>query len=135
MVAMRFVYFGVRVSNLNRSLRFYTKILGMKVIHRGTMRHGGVFVHLKNPGSAQRLELNYYPSRNRFYERYRPGTEMDHIGFWADDVDRTYAMLIAKGAKRAVAPFSNGRERLAYVKDPDGIWIELFGTDKRKKPR
>jgi lactoylglutathione lyase len=130
---MRFVYFGIRVRNMNRSLRFYTRVLGMKVIHRGTMLHGGIFVHLRQPGSAQRLELNYYPSKNRFYEKYRPGTEMEHLGFWVDDVDRTYAQLMRKGARRAVAPFSNGGERLAYVKDPDGIWIEFFGADKRKK--
>ena len=130
---MQFVYFGIRVRDLRRSLRFYTKVLGMKVIHRGTMRHGGIFVHLKKPGSSQRLELNYYPPTNRFYEKYRSGSEMDHVGFWVKNVDRTYAQLISKGAKKAVAPFSNGRERLAYVKDPDGIWIEFFGADKRKE--
>jgi lactoylglutathione lyase len=130
---MRFVYFGIRVRNMNQSLRFYTRVLGMNVIHKGTMLHGGTFVHLRQPGSAQRLELNYYPPKNRFHERYRPGTEMDHLGFWVDDVDRTYAQLIRKGARKAVAPFSNGGERLAYVKDPDGIWIEFFRTDKRKK--
>jgi lactoylglutathione lyase len=130
---MRFVYFGVRVRNMNRSLRFYTRVLGMKVTHRGTMLHGGIFVQLRQPGSAQKLELNYYPPNNRFHEKYRPGTEMDHLGFWVDDVDRTYAQLMRKGARRAVAPFSNGAERLAYVKDPDGIWIEFFGSDKRKK--
>jgi lactoylglutathione lyase len=129
---MRLVYFGIRVRNLKRSLKFYTKVLGMKAIHRGTMHHGGIFVHLKKPGSSQRLELNYYPSRNRFYEKYRPGSEMDHLGFWVKDVDRTYAQLISKGARKAVAPFSNNGERLAYVKDPDGIWIEFFGAEKRK---
>lgn len=127
---MRLIYFGIRVRNLQRSLKFYTKVLSMKQVHKGTMGHGGIFVHLKKPGSAQRLELNYYPRGNRFYEKYRPGTEMDHIGFWAEDVDRTYAKLISRGAKTAVAPFSNNGERLAYVKDPDGIWIELFGPDK-----
>jgi lactoylglutathione lyase len=130
---MRFVYFGIRVRNMNRSLRFYKRVLGMKEIHRGTMLHGGIFVHLRHPGSLQRLELNYYPPKNRFYEKYRPGTEMDHLGFWVDDVDRTYAHLMRRGARRAVAPFSNGKERLAYVKDPDGIWVEFFGADKRKK--
>ncbi len=129
---MRFIYFGIRVKNLERSIRFYTKVLGMRIIHRGTMGHGGVFVHLKQRGSAQRLELNYYPPRTKFYEKYRPGTEMDHIGFWAENVDRTYRELISKGARKAVAPFSNNGERLAYVKDPDGIWIEFFGADKRK---
>ncbi len=124
---MHLVYFGIRVKSLKRSLQFYTRVLGMRVVHKGTMRHGGVFVHLKKPGSTQRLELNYYPPGNRFYEKYRPGTEMDHIGFWAKDVDRAYAKLRSKGARKAVAPFWNGKERLAYVKDPDGIWIELFG--------
>lgn len=124
---MRLVYFGIRVRNLKRSLRFYTKVLGMRVVHKGVMRHGGVFVQLKKPGSTQRLELNYYPSGNRFFEKYKPGTEMDHIGFWVKDVDRTYAKLLSMGARKTVAPFWNGKERLAYVKDPDGIWIELFG--------
>ena len=96
------------------------------------MSHGGVFVSLKKPGSSQRLELNYYPPGNRFYEIYRPGTEMDHIGFWVEDVDRAYAVAIARGAKSGAIPFSNNGERLAYVKDPDGIWIEFFGKDKRK---
>jgi lactoylglutathione lyase len=130
---VKFVYFGIRVRDIKRSVRFYTKVLGMNVVHKGKMGHGGVFVHLKQPGSMQRLELNYYSSSNRFFETYRPGTEMDHIGFWAEDVDRTYAKLISKGASRAVAPFSDGRQRLAYIKDPDGIWIEFFGADKRKK--
>ncbi len=124
---LRLVYFGIRVRSLERSLKFYTKVLGMRVIHKGKMAHGGVFVHLKKQGSGQRLELNYYPPRNRFYEKYRNGTEMDHIGFWTKDVDRTYANLIGKGAKKAVEPFSDDGQRLAYVKDPDGIWIELFG--------
>ena len=132
---MQLVYFGIRVRNMKRSLRFYTKILGMRVIHRGKMLHGGVFVHLKKTGSKQQLELNYYPPGNKFYTKYRPGTEMDHIGFWVKDVDRTYADLIKKGAQKAVAPFSNGGERLAYLKDPDGVWIEFFGRERRpKKP-
>jgi lactoylglutathione lyase len=130
---MKFVYFGIRVRNLNRSINFYTRVLGLKQVHKGTMAHGGIFVHLKKPGSMQRLELNYYPSGNRFYEKYKQGTEMDHIGFWVEDVDREYARAISKGAKRATAPFSNNGERLAYVKDPDGIWIEFFAKDKRNR--
>jgi catechol 2,3-dioxygenase-like lactoylglutathione lyase family enzyme len=43
------------------------------------------------------------------------------------DVNKTYKKLLAKGAKKAVEPFSEGKYRLAFVKDPDGIWIELIG--------
>jgi len=103
----------------------------MKQVHKGTMAHGGIFVHLKRTGSQQRLELNYYPPNNRFFEKYRFGTEMDHLGFWVENVDRAYHQSIAKGARKAAAPFTNNGERLAYVKDPDGIWIEFFGRDRK----
>jgi catechol 2,3-dioxygenase-like lactoylglutathione lyase family enzyme len=63
---MQFVYFGIRVRDLKRSIRLYSRVLGLKQVHKGTMGHGGVFVHLKKPGSSQRLELNYYPPGNRF---------------------------------------------------------------------
>jgi lactoylglutathione lyase len=130
---MRFIYFGIRVRNLKRSTKFYTKVLCMKQIYKGTMGHGGIFVHFVLPGSKQRLELNYYPPKTRFYEKYRLGTEMDHLGFWVKDVDRTYHQTLAKGAKKAAAPFTNNGERLAYIKDPDGIWIEFFGKDQPKR--
>jgi len=101
----------------------------MKVIHRGKMAHGGLFVHLKKPRSAQRLELNYYPRGNKYYENYHSGSEMDHLGFRVKNVDKTYAHLIKKGAKKALVPFSDDGQRLAYVRDPDGIWIEIYGPD------
>jgi len=128
---MRFAYTGIRVSNLERSLRFYTKVMGMKEIGRGKMDHGGVYIALKSAKSAQRLELNYYPRGTRFHERYKSGSELDHLAFWVKDVDKTYKKLLAKGAKYVVKPFSQDQYRLAFVKDPDGIWIELLGIDRR----
>lgn len=128
-----FTYTGIRVRNLQRSLRFYTRVMGMKQLVRGTMEHGGIYVHLKSPHSTQRLELNYYPRGNKFFERYHEGSELDHIAFWTNDVDRNYHRLLAKGAKRAARPFSEGRYRLAFVKDPDGTWIELIGKAKRRR--
>ena len=128
---MRFAYTGIRVSNLERSLRFYVQAMDMKQIGKGRMNHGGIYVSLKGPKSSQKLELNYYPPGTRFHERYKSGSELDHFAIWATDVDRTYKKLLTKGAKKAVKPFSEDRYRLAFVKDPDGIWIELIGTDKR----
>lgn len=121
----RFYYTGIRVRDLRRSLRFYTKVLGMKVIARGTMPHGGKYVHLRGPGSAQRLELNWYPRGSRFYSRYAKGEELDHLAFVVGDVRKAYEELRRKGAKVAVSPKkSEGTE--VYVQDPDGIWIELL---------
>jgi len=60
---MRFEYTGIRVRELKRSIEFYTKTMDMKVVRRGRMRAGGVYVHLKSKDSEQLLELNYYPQR------------------------------------------------------------------------
>ncbi len=121
----RFRYTGIRVRDLKRSLAFYTEVLGMKVIGRGTMPHGGKYVHLRSPGSPQRLELNWYPKGSRFYAPYRRGEEMDHLAFVVDDVRAAFRELVQKGATVAVDPaHSKGTE--VYVKDPDGIWIELL---------
>lgn len=89
------------------------------------MPHGGRYVHLRTPGSQQRLELNWYPVGSRFYTRYRAGEEMDHLAFVVPDVRQAYRELTRKGVKVAVSP-ARSRGTEVYVKDPDGIWIELL---------
>lgn len=121
----KFRYTGIRVRDLDRSLAFYTDVLGMKEIGRGTMPHGGRYVHLRSPGSSQRLELNWYPKGSRFFTPYRHGEELDHIAFVVDDVRKAYRDLVRRGAGTGVDPArSKGTE--VYVTDPDGIWIELL---------
>jgi lactoylglutathione lyase len=130
---MAFTYTGIRVRDLKRSLAFYTKVMGFKKVTRGRMRAGGIFVQLKQPRSRQVLELNYYPRWTKYYEKFKNGSELDHLAFWERDVDRRYHELLASGATRAVEPFSEGGYRLAFLKDPDGIWIELLGKERRER--
>jgi len=121
----RFYYAGIRVRNLNRSIAFYKNAFGMKVAARGTMPHGGKYVQLVTPGTRMRLELNWYPKGSRFYTPYRKGEELDHLSFVVDNVKTAYKSLVRKGVKVAVDPeHSKGTE--VYVKDPNGIWIELL---------
>jgi len=124
---MTFTYTGIRVRDLKRSIAFYTKVMGLKQVLRGRMRAGGIFVQLKDAGSRQMLELNYYPRGTKYYERFKNGSELDHLAFWERDVDTKYQELLQKGATKAVEPFSEGGYRLAFVKDPHGIWLELIG--------
>jgi lactoylglutathione lyase len=125
-VKYKFYYTGIRVRDLRRSLKFYTKVIGMKVVHRGTMPHGGKFVQLKGAFSPQVLELNWYPEGSRFHSEYQAGEELDHLAFVVDDPKKAYEELIKSGATSAVSPKeSKGTE--IYVKDPDGVWIELLG--------
>ena len=129
---MKFKYTGIRVRDLKRSIEFYTKTMGLKQIHRGTMHAGGKFVQFIDEESQQQLELNYYPPGTKFYDEYCEGSELDHLAFWCKDVQENYKKVLAGGATPAVEPWDEGGYTLAFVRDPDGVWIELIG--KKTKP-
>jgi len=124
-VKVEFVYAGLRVRDLARSLRFYRSI-GFRVARRGTMGHGGRWVHLSFPGAAQRLELNFYPPGNPYYEPIRQGTEFDHLGFRVSNVEAWEAQLRRRRLP-IVARIREAHENLVYTRDPDGNWVEFFG--------
>jgi lactoylglutathione lyase len=129
---MKFTYTGIRVRNLERSIEFYTKTMGMRMVRRGKMDSGGMYVELKSEKSPQILELNYYPPGTKFYEEYVAGSELDHLAFWCRNVRKEYARVLAGGATKAVEPWDEDGYTLAFVKDPDGIWIELIGKAAKK---
>jgi len=56
---------------------------------------------------------------------------MDHLAFWLKNVESEYQQLLKKGATKAIDPFAQGKYKFAFLKDPDGIWIELIGRAKR----
>lgn len=124
-IKVELVYAGLRVRNLARSLAFYKKV-GFRVHRRGTMGHGGQWVHLRFPGAHQRVELNYYPPGNAYYEPIRKGTEFDHLGFRVSNVEACEAWLRRKGLP-VVARIREPHENLVYTRDPDGNWLEFFG--------
>jgi len=122
----RFVYAGIRVTNLKKSLNFYRNVIGMRVSRRGTLPHGGKYVALRSRGSTQELELNWYPSRSRFYTKYKRGDELDHLAFGVGNVKAALNKLIAKGVEVAVSLSQAKGVTEVYIKDPDGIWVELL---------
>lgn len=124
-VKVEFIYSGLRVRNLARSLRFYKK-LGFQVHKRGIMGHGGQWIHLKFPGAAQRVELNFYPATNRFFTPIRKGTEFDHFGFRVSDVE-AWEQELRRKKFPIVARIREEYENLVYTRDPDGNWLEFFG--------
>ncbi|HII85850.1 TPA: hypothetical protein HA273_04635 [Candidatus Bathyarchaeota archaeon] len=122
---MEFIYTGIRVKNLKRSIKFYTETMEMKENRRGKMEAGGIWVELKSRESDHPLELNYYPLGSKFYEKYVAGSELDHLAFACDDVRTSYKKALARGATSAVEPWDEGDSTIAFVRDPDGLWIEL----------
>jgi lactoylglutathione lyase len=129
-IKFRFVYTGIRVSNLQKSINFYTDVLGMKVYRKGVMPHGGKYVGLKSPASEVELELNWYPKSSRFYTMFKRGETLDHLAFTVGprNEERGYNQLIRRGAKSAISP-KEAVDSDPYVLDPDGNWIELLEWD------
>jgi catechol 2,3-dioxygenase-like lactoylglutathione lyase family enzyme len=96
------------------------------------MGHGGVWVHLTCPGAPARIELNFYPRQNRYYEPFRRGTEFDHFGFRVSNVEDWEAELRRRKLP-IVARIREPHENLVYTRDPDGNWLEFFGPPPKKK--
>jgi catechol 2,3-dioxygenase-like lactoylglutathione lyase family enzyme len=90
------------------------------------MPHGGKYIALRSPGSSQELELNWYPAGSTFYSKYRPGGELDHLAFGVGNVKTALQKMTAKGVGVVVSPSEAKGVTEVYVKDPDGIWIELL---------
>lgn len=125
----KFLYTGIHVSNIERSIKFYTKELGMKLMFKAKIKEtGGRVAWLHTPGSRRYLELNWYP------KGYKHGGKsgLDHLAFEVDSAAKYFTKLSNK-YDAPIKPFREGRWTLAYVKDPDGNWIELGNVEKKKR--
>jgi catechol 2,3-dioxygenase-like lactoylglutathione lyase family enzyme len=91
---------------------------------------GGRVAWLRSKGSKQILELNWYPRRYK----YGGNSGLDHLAFEVKDAVAEYRKL-SKKHKVAIAPFREGKWMLAYVKDPNGNWIELGSRLKKRMHR
>jgi lactoylglutathione lyase len=122
----KFNYVGIRVTNLQRSIDFYTKVLGMKVTGRGKIEQTkGETVGLESEEGGFGLELNYYKEDSPFNTKYVVGEGLDHLAFKVDNLDEALEAAEKAGYK-VVKEIKAGGYRWAYIEDPDGIWIELF---------
>ncbi|MGB6500462.1 MAG: VOC family protein [Thermoplasmata archaeon] len=123
---------GLRVTNLERSLRFYTRALGLRVSARGDTRAwgGGLWVQLEDPRSHRHIELNWYPRGSRFGGRYSVGDGIDHLDFTLGvatraSLERTYRALLRAGGRPTGLEPSTTEGWMASVRDPDGVWITV----------
>jgi lactoylglutathione lyase len=116
----------LRVGNLERSVDFYTKLLGMKELRRRDVPDGKytlVFVGYGEPGGAE-VELTY----NYGTEKYETGTGFGHLAVGVPDVAGACEKVRAGGGKvtREAGPVKFGTTIIAFVEDPDGYKIELI---------
>ena len=121
----KFVYVGIRVKNLKRSIDFYSKLLGMRVVGRNRFTETrGEIVNLASDDGGFTLELNYYEEESPFNVEYVVGEGLDHLAFRVNDLDD--ALREAELAGYPTVLQVKSHIRWAYIEDPNGIWIELY---------
>ncbi len=126
MVKAKFTYVGIRVADLEKSVNFYTKMLGMSVKDRGKIeRTKGETVGLVSEDGGFTLELNYYEKESPYYTQYVVGEGLDHLAFNVDDLSKALEEARSSGYE-VISEMKADGSRWAYIKDPNGIWIELF---------
>ncbi len=122
----KLTYTGIRVKDLEKSIAFYTQILGMKVTGRSKVdQTKGENVGLMSEDGGHSLELNYYEKSSKFATDYTVGEGLDHLAFQVEDIDK-FAAEAAKAGYPLVLEMKTQSSRWAYIQDPNGIWIELF---------
>lgn len=129
MMAMKaqFKYVGIRVTNLQKSIDFYTKVLGLKLEGQNKSEvTKGELADLRSEGSDFPLELNYYPKDSPYYSEYTPGEGLDHLAFKVENLDKALDEAQKVGYKTVLQMKGDEGGRWAYIQDPDGNWIELF---------
>jgi lactoylglutathione lyase len=124
---MRILHTMLRVGNMERSVKFYTEVLGMKVLRttdRPEQKYSLAFVGYDDESRAAVLELTY----NYGVDRYDLGTAYGHVALEVDDAAKTCEAVRAKGGKvtREAGPVKGGTTVIAFVEDPDGYKIEFI---------
>ncbi|MEM7424673.1 MAG: lactoylglutathione lyase [Pseudomonadota bacterium] len=126
---MQFDHIMMRVKNLDKSLDFYTNMLGMRVLRQTDYPDGkftNTFIGYSEEGEGTTIELTHNWDQEEDYEM---GEGWGHIALMVDDVYATCDKLAAAGAKipRPAGPMKHGTRVIAFVEDPDGHKIELVG--------
>lgn len=124
---MRILHTMLRVGNLEKSIHFYTDILGMKVLRQTEYPDGKftlVFVGYQNESEGTVLELTY----NWGVEKYDLGSAFGHIAIEVDNAYDACEKVKALGGRvtREAGPMKHGTTVIAFVEDPDGYKIEFI---------
>ena len=113
-----------RVSDLDRSIRFYTEVLGLEVVRRHESPRGSRLVFLQAPGSDEQIELCYFPSSGPV--QVQP--DLTHLAFEVESLEAFGNHLATHGLKYSDGPTMkpDGSGGFAFIDAPEGYEIELI---------
>jgi lactoylglutathione lyase len=125
---MRILHTMLRTADLDRSINFYTEVLGMRLLRQKDYPDGEftlAFVGYGDEAESSVIELTY----NWGVDSYEMGNAYGHIAIEVDDVYQATEAIRARGGKilREAGPMNAGTTIIAFVEDPDGYPVELIG--------
>ena len=125
---MRILHTMLRVGDLDRSIRFYTEVLGMKLLRQKDYPDGRftlAFIGYGDESANTVIELTF----NWDTDSYELGTGYGHIALEVDDVYKATEEISKRGGKvlRDAGPMNAGTTIIAFIEDPDGYPVELIG--------
>lgn len=125
---MRLLHTMIRTGNLERSIEFYTQVLGMRLLRRKDYPEGRftlAFVGYGDEDAHTAIEFTY----NWGIDSYELGTAFGHLAIEVADVYQAVEEIRRKGGRvvREAGPMQGGATVIAFVEDPDGYRIELIG--------
>jgi lactoylglutathione lyase len=124
---MRILHTMLRVGDLERSIAFYTEVLGMRLLRRKDYPEGKftlAFVGYQEETAGAVLELTY----NWGVDKYELGTGFGHVAVEVEDAYRACELVKQRGGKvtREAGPMKHGTTVIAFVEDPDGYKVEFI---------
>lgn len=120
MSTFKFAHNNINVRDLEKSLQFYEKALGLKEVRRITARDGAfVIVYLSDGSSVHQLELTWLRDWDK---PYNLGDNEFHLAFTAGDYNVAYQMHKEMGC----ICYENPKMGIYFIADPDGYWLEVL---------
>ena len=124
------VHTSIRTSNMDRSIDFYTKLMGLKLLNRREIpQNNAEIAFLQDPeAKGTMLELTFYRNQKKFIQPDYEDRLFDHIAFEIKDMERMISMFRKEKVAITDEPFrlKPGGSLIAFIEDPDGTLIELI---------
>ena len=124
-----FVHASIRTSNMKKSIDFYTRLLGLKLLSRREIKQNNAEIaFLQDPqGKGCTLELTFYRNQKKFTQPEYEERLFDHLGFEITDMNKIIAALRKENVTITDEPFKLATgTTIAFIEDPDGTLIELI---------
>jgi len=124
-----FVHTSIRTSNMERSIEFYSKFLGLQLQSRQEIKQTNseiAFLQDKDVKGCI-LELTFYRSQDKFAQPEYEERLFDHLAFQVEDMNKTLSVMRKEKVTITDDPFTlNEKTTISFIEDPDGILIELI---------